>query len=65
VCAVPASWQPYQPACYAATGAAADYHSATMLTVAAGATMSGIDLRLADSTAAAASVNRPAAGRAA
>lgn len=61
VCVVPAEWQPYQPGCYAH---ATDYSTATMVTAGTGATVSGIDLQLADSTAAAASVNRPAAGRA-
>ena len=60
VCVVADPWQPYQPACYAH---AADYSSATMVTAAAGATVSGIDLQLADSTAATASVNRPTAGQ--
>jgi hypothetical protein len=41
--------QPYQPACYAN---ATDYHTATLTTAGPGATVSGIDMRLAESTAA-------------
>jgi hypothetical protein len=54
------SWQPYQPACYAH---AADYHTATLTTAAAGVTVSGIDMQLSDSTAA--RVNRPTLSQAA
>ncbi len=60
VCVVPMPWDSYRAGCYAH---AADYTTATPVTVSSGATVSGIDLRLVDLAAAAASADGRAATR--
>lgn len=60
VCVVPMPWDSYQPSCYEH---AADYTTATPVSVASGATVAGIDLHLVDLAAAAASASGKAASR--